>query len=168
MLLSQKRFDVVCGRRWKDGRLQQIGSCIISGRVSFCLGTEVSVSGISPGNKAKVEEGTDRALRMARDNDIGRSNMFGSHPHVSVGTSEIFTGIRNEDTEREKCRANEEGISQVTKEILGDAHLGKRIFCEYRRSRSGNNKAICKQTGKRASTRRAIEIMARRKRMTLS
>ena len=66
------------------------------------MGTEISVQGFDRGGKRKTEGDSERTVRMARDNDIGRGNKGRSCAYVFVSTSETFSIVCDEGTEGEK------------------------------------------------------------------
>lgn len=113
------------------------------------MGTEVSVQGFDRRGKRKAQGDIERIVRMARDNNIGRSNKGRSCSYISVGTAEAFSISRNEDTEGKECRVFGEGISGTGQEILGDAYLGEGILCKYGWDKRRNNTGIYKEAARR-------------------
>ena len=137
-------------------------------RISFCVGTEISVQGVDRGDKRKAQGNTERAMRMARDNDIGGSDKGRSCSYVFVGTSETFSVARDEDIEGEERRVFGERISRTGEEILGNAYLGERVLCKYSRNKRRNNQGIYKKAAGRRRKGRPAAIVERQQRMTLS
>ena len=132
------------------------------------MDTEIPVQSFDRGDKRKAQGNTERAMRMARDNDIGGSDKGRSCSHVFVGTSETFSVACDEDTEGEERRVFGEGIPRTGEEILGNAYLGEGILCKYSRDKRRNNTGIYKKAAGRGRKRRPKAIMERQQRMTLS
>jgi len=62
-----------------------------------------------------------------------RSDMPGSYTSVCRYTTEAFSVACDADIEGEECRKVKERVPGIDEEILGDAYLGERIFCNNSR-----------------------------------
>jgi len=132
------------------------------------MGSEVSLPCPGEGDQATVAGDPDGVVRMAGHQDHRRSDLFGPRAHVFVGSTEAFPCVCDEDTQREECGAVAKRVSGIGEAILGDAHMGKRIFCQYGWHRQYRDTELCERAGRRPNSRGTTAPMEGRQRMTLS
>ena len=98
---------------------------------------------------------------MDGSNANRRSDMPGSYTPVCRYPTETFCVACDADIEGKECRAVKERVSGIDEEVLGDAYLGERIFCNDGGVGQRNDSKICQKPTGRADTRRTTRAMER-------
>ena len=79
------------------------------------------------------------------------------HRYLSVPPKNLLP-YDNEDTQGEKCRVPDVGVSGVSEEILEYAYLGERILCKHSVIQRRGDSGIRKKTVRGRNQRRTEEI----------
>ena len=99
------------------------------------MGNEVSILYVGGRDKRVSQRGNKPDMRRYGSDDLGRRDKQRAYPSVCISSTKIFPCGSDEENKRNKLREALPGVSEAEEDILGEAFLGERIFCEFSRGR---------------------------------
>jgi len=107
-------------------------ACNIPMQVSFCMGPEISLWNNWRHGERGIAENPVAIMRQYGHRNTSRKHTEGSHPYISLSSSQIQPFQSDEKVKVEKLRNTFQEVSQPEKEVMGATSLGQRLLCVNR------------------------------------